>query len=255
MTVSTTKESNKIERKYLYISVICSVVLWKLISVWVGKPVIIPSPEETLDNLIKIIKNPSFSTIMYYSLRRMFVGFTITISLALILGSISGIYKPVYYLLKPIVTIFKSIPTMAVILLAIIWLESEKAPMLVGALVCFPIMYQNVVEGIENADKKLIEMTKLYKISKFKIMKEVYLPSMKTYLLAALSTTSGLNIKIVIAAEVLCQPQISIGTNFQIERSNLNTGGVFAWSIIAIVIASSFDIILKYIKQRSKLGY
>ncbi len=141
---------------------------------------------------------------------------------------------------------------MAVILLALIWLRSEKAPILVAFLVTFPILYQNVVQGIRQVDLKLIEMVNLYGVNKWKILKDLYLPSIRSYLLAGMSTAMGLTIKIVIAAEVLSQPYLSIGTSFQLEKAHLNTAGVFAWSFIAIVLASIFDWIIEGIRYWNK---
>lgn len=252
MRASTIKNSPKDDKRYILLSIVISIILWKIFSLWVGKSIIIPSPEETWSALIEIIKNPQFNIAVYNTLRRIIIGFAFTFTLSVILGMAAGFYSPVYYILKPIVTVFKAVPTMAVILLAIIWLESEVAPILVGFLVTFPLLYQNVVQGIINIDTQLIEMAKVYKISKIKMIKDIYLPSIKSYLLAGISTALGLTVKIVIAAEVLSQPRISIGTSFQMEKSNLNTPGVFAWSIIAILIAGAFDVIIKYAQKNTK---
>ncbi len=255
MRASTIKNKPRDDKRYVLLSIGISIILWKVISLWVGKSIIIPSPEETIVALISIIKNPEFSIAVYNTLKRIIIGFTFTFILAVILGMVSGFYNPVYYILKPVVTVFKAVPTMAVILLALIWLESETAPILVGFLVTFPLLYQNVVQGIVNIDKQLIEMAKIYKVGKIKMIREIYLPSIKSYLLAGISTALGLTVKIVIAAEVLSQPKISIGTSFQMERANINTAGVFAWAIIAIVIAGSFDILIKYAQKNTSGSY
>lgn len=251
MRASTLKNNPRNNKSYVLISIGILIILWKVISLWVGKPIIIPSPEETMVALIRIVKDPESIVAVYNTLKRIVIGFSITSISSILLGVMAGFYEPLYYGLKPIVTIFKAIPTMAVILLAIIWLESEFAPILVGLLVAFPLLYENVVQGIVNIDSDLIEMAKVYKVGQGKMIREIYLPSIKSYLLAGVSTALGLMVKIVIAAEVLSQPRISIGTSFQIEKANLNTAGVFAWSIIAILMAATFDVIVKFIKRTS----
>ncbi len=79
----------------------------------------------------------------------------------------------------------------------------------------FPIICTNVIEGIKNIDIKLIEMAKIYKIKKYRIIREIYLPSMVPFLIAAISTSFGIGWKVVIAAEVLSQPKYAIGTSLQ----------------------------------------
>lgn len=249
MITSIIKNKSYKEVAYTCISVIALIILWKVISVVVGKEIIIPSPESTLERLIFIIKQDNFIPSIMNTLIRTILGFLFAFTLALILGMLSGFFKPVYYLLKPVVLINKAMPTMAVILIALIWLKSEIAPILVGFLVIFPILYSSVILGIRNVDTKLIEMVKMYKLSNTKIIKDIYIPSIKSYLTTAASTAMGLNLKVIIAAEVLSQPRVSIGTSFYIEKVNLNTAGVFAWSIIAILMAGILDGIIKYIKN------
>lgn len=242
----------KKEKKYVVLSIIILIIIWKLIAIWVGKPIIIPSPEATFIELVKIIRSKIFILAVAHTFRRMVIGFVITFVSAVVLGMLSGFYDFIYYLLKPIVTLFKAVPTMAIILLAIIWLKSETAPILVAFLVVFPLLYENVVQGIREVDQHLIEMVRVYKVGRIRVIKDIYLPSIQSYLMAGISTAIGLNVKIIIAAEVLCQPYISIGTSFQMEKSNLNTAGVFAWSIIAIMIVGIFEVMVKLIKRNSR---
>ncbi len=94
-------------------------------------------------------------------------------------------------------------------------------------------------------------MAHVDRVAHYHLVKDIYLPSIKPYLLAALSTAAGLNVKVVIAAEVLSQPAVSIGESFQIARANLDTAAVFAWAIIAILIAASFDYAIKLLSRTS----
>lgn len=241
-------------RIYFMISTVVLVLLWKLIAVYVDSSIIIPSPEETLMNLVLIVRAPEFIPSVINTLIRATIGFSISLFTALVLGVISAWIKVIYILLKPVVLLQKSLPTMSIILLAIIWLDSEKAPIIVSFLVIFPIIYSAVVSGIRGIDPKILEMASVYQLSFYKKLRHIYLPSLRTSLFAVASLALGLNLKITIAAEVLSQPHISIGTNFQIEKSTLNTAGVFAWSLIAVILAGSFDYLLKVIEKRSSHG-
>lgn len=232
-------------RLYTVISIVFIIALWKFISIWVDNSIMIPSPKSTVMEFIKIIRSQNFIIIVLSTLVRVMIGFLISFISALTLGLLSGFFKPVYYLLKPLIVIQKSIPTMAIILLAIIWLKSEKAPILVGILIIFPIIYATVIQGIKSVDIKLIEMAKVYKLSKMTVMKDIYIPSIRSSLISVASATIGLNLKVIIAAEVLSQPSVSIGTSFQIEKANLNTAGVFAWALVSIIIAGGFDLAIK----------
>lgn len=242
---------NKKVKEFLYttLSVCALLVIWKTLSVIVDREILIPSPESTLREMLRISSHPNFLTAIFNTLRRAIIGFFMALGMGVSLGMLSGFYKPVYFLLKPFVLINKAVPTMAMILLALIWLESEKAPILVGFVVIFPVIYENVVQGIKNVDVKLVEMMDIYEVSSLTKLKDLYLPSIRSYLHGATIAAMGLNLKIVVAAEVLSQPRISMGTSFQIERANLNTAGVFAWALITIILAGILEQSLKVLRK------
>jgi NitT/TauT family transport system permease protein len=252
MKISITKSSHKKETAYTLASVLVLLIFWKIISLGVGKEIIIPSPENTLLKMIEIITEESFLLIVWNTFKRVILGFSLALAAGMMLGMAAGFLNPIYYLLRPLVIVYRAIPSMAIILLALIWLESETAPIFVGFLVIFPILYENIVHGIRNVDPKLVEMGKAFKLSKSKMIKDIYIPSMKSYLMSASFMAIGLNLKIIIAAEVLSQPRHSIGTSFYIERANLNTTGVFAWSLIAIILAGITENIIRVFQMKRK---
>ncbi len=235
-------KGNKI---YLIGSIISLIVIWQLAAIIVNKEIIIPTPMQTLNALIEIVSSPHFLTAIAHTLKRVAIAFGFTVALALVLGLVSSFVPALYYVFRPLVVLCKSVPTMAVILLAIIWLRSEKAPVLVAFLVTFPIIYQNVVAGILDVDQKLIEMARSFCVSRRKMIFDIYLPSIRQYLFAGISTALGLTVKVVIAAEVLSQPSKCVGTEFQIYKMQLNTAGVFGWSLIAIVLSAGLDSLVR----------
>lgn len=212
-----------------------------IIASLVDNPVKIPSPLETLKALKIIVTDDVFYIQILTSIKRFLTGFSISLLLGVVLGMLSGFFTPIYYLLKPIVLTQRAVPTMGVILLALIWFNREVAPILVCVLVIFPIIYSAVVSGIRQIDKQLLEMAVIYELSGKRKLRHLYLPSIKSSLLSVASAAIGLNIKINIAAEVLSQPRYAIGTGFQMEKVALNTAGVFAWSIVAILLAGFFE--------------
>ncbi len=238
------------DKLLLFSSIIFLGCLWKILSIRVGAEILVPAPEAILQNISALISDPGFLESVIHTVLRSLVGFGVALVIALIMGIIGGSFKTAYIFFTPIVSVTKATPTMSVILLALIWVHTEIAPVLVGFLVIFPILYGNIVAGIRNVDPKLLEVAKMYKVKKTRVITELYLPSIFSYLLAGASTSLGLNLKVVIAAEVLSQPQMSIGTHLQMEQISLNTAGVFAWTLIAVLISSCFDWGLSVVQHR-----
>ena len=226
------------KRNYIWVTTLIVLLLWGLIAYKVDNEVKMPSPIRTLEALTTIIGDKNFITSVAATLKRSLIGFVIAFSLALVLGILSGVSNGIFYLIRPIVIAGRSIPTMAVILVALIWLGRDVAPVLVSVMIIFPIIYSAVVNGIREVDKKLLEMTRVYKLSRYKKLRYLYLPSIRSSLLAVSAAAISFNFKITVAAEVLGQPGRGIGTGFQIEKMTVNTAGKFAWAIVAIVIGA-----------------
>jgi len=240
-------------RLYTLFSTALVILLWGIFANAVNNSIKIPSPSETVLSFIDIVKSEHFLIEIISSLKRIFLSFIISFFSGIGLGVVAGFVKPVYYLLQPIVLTLRAMPTMGVILLSLIWLNREIAPVLVGILVIFPIIYSSVISGVRNIDKQLLEMTQIYDFGKKKKFIHLYIPSIRSSLVSVSAAAISLNIKVSIAAEVLSQPQYSIGTGFQMEKVALNTAGVLAWSIVAIILAGFSEWLITWILNQKQI--
>lgn len=236
------------DRKLSMISKISLIIIWILISKIVNNEVIVPSIRDTFISMIKIIKEPNFLNIVRYTLLRTLIGFLISLFLAVTTGILSSISKIIYHFMVPVLKFLNSIPTIAIIVLALIWLNNEIVPMFVGFIMVFPVLYETVLNSILNVDPNIIQMAYLYKVHKMGIIKNIYIPNILYNLSSIFNSVLGINLKMVIAGEVLSQPKYAIGSSLQLQRMYLNTSGVFAWIIIILLISVMFDYIVKGIK-------
>lgn len=239
------KKSILKDRKWSIISKIFIIIIWIILSRFINNEVILPSIKSTFISMIKIIKEPNLYNTIKYTLFRTLIGFFISLFLAMVTGVISSISKIVYNLMFPILKFLNSIPTIGIIVLALIWLNNELVPILVGFIMVFPILYEAILNSIINVDKNIIQMANLYKVGQIEIIKKIYIPNILYDLSNLFNSALSINLKMVIAGEVLGQPKYGIGTNLQLQRMYLNTSGVFAWIIIILLISGIFDYIGK----------
>lgn len=237
-------------RTYALISTAVIILLWGILAPIVDNPIKLPAPWETVKAFGMIITDTQFLIRLVYTVLRFLVAFGIAFVSAVILGMLAGFSAPVYYFLRPIVLAQRAVPTIAVILLALIWIGKEIAPVLVCFLVAFPIIYSTVVNAIRNIDSKLMEMADIYHLSKKRKLVHLYLPSIRSALASVSAAVIGLTIKVNIAAEVLSQPRFGVGTEMVIEKMSLNIAGVLAWAIITIILAGSFEWLVKKLFNR-----
>lgn len=48
---------------------------------------------------------------------------------------------------------YKATPVMSIIIIALVWLKSSSVAIFTSILMCFPIIYTNVLSGIKSVDK------------------------------------------------------------------------------------------------------
>jgi NitT/TauT family transport system permease protein len=180
------------------------------------------------------------------------LGFLISCVVGVVLGMVAGFSAPVYWLLQPWVTVIRTTPVMSIVILAIIWFQSDIVPIFVTFLMIFPIIYGNVVAGIKNIDKQLLEMARMYRVKPRRVILELYFPSILPYLMAGASSAMGITWKVIIAAEILSQPVYAIGTSLMLAKIYLETAQVMAWTVVAIVISFTSEYLLNVLENKLK---
>ena len=227
-------KSDKLE---VALSCVILLFLWQIIALKIDNDIYLPTINQVLYSIKEIVLSYRFYLDIIFSISRALLSFFIAIMVALTLGIISYLSRFIRNFIKPITSITQSIPTMIVIVLALIWFDKDNAPFIVGFAMVFPILYDNILDSTLSIDKGILEMANLYKIGiKNKILK-VYIPSITFRLISILGSTFSLALKVVIAGEVYGQPKYGMGTQIQLEKMNFNTPGIFAWIVIVVGIS------------------
>lgn len=238
------------KRSQIFLGAIVLLIIWEIVAIKINKDIYLPRIEDVLISMLEIIKSPEFIKNSLSTLYRTLVSFTGALILSVILGVLSFMYPFFRNLLAPFNSIGKTIPTMILVLLALIWFDKDKAPFIVGFAIVFPILYEGIFNSLKDIDKKILDMCKIYKVSQKEKIKKIYIPVIKFYIMSILISTFSLAFKVVIAGEVHGQPKYGIGTAVQIEKVNFNTVGIFAWIVIIAFISILFEYINKKLLKR-----
>ena len=232
------------------------VILWQALAIYIDeKTMVFPGPIQTIKYTIVLLGRPYTYKCIFNTLLKMFGGFIISFLLALIFGCLSGNFDLFEDLLNPTIITLRSIPTVSLVYLFIVLVGFKMAPMLLVILICFPIIYQGVLEGIKNIPIEIIKASKVdgagFLINTFKVKLPLAIP----YILTAMISSFSLAFKIEIMAEVITGSTFAgIGSAILGARSSNPTDmiPIFAYSLIAIIIMLIIDFIsLKIIKRYS----
>ncbi|WP_020005009.1 ABC transporter permease [Brachyspira innocens] len=235
---------------YILLGIIIFILLWSFVSIKINSEIIFPNIFTIIKKLRDIVLEKSFYKDLMYSIVRVFAAFILSFLSAFLFGVLSGIFLPLRYILMPIINFIRTIPTIPLILVAVIWFDNNTVPIFVSMLVIFPIIYDAITNGIINVDKNLIEMSLSYNVSLKNQIISLYIPSIKPYVLTALSQSMGITWKSILAAEILALPSFGIGSRLYESHLYLDTVSLFAYCLIAVIFNAVFEIIIRITHDR-----
>ena len=231
------------------------IAVWQLIAVLMNKEYILPTPVQAVVRAAEIFSQADSLKAALFTLSRWLLGLAPALLLGITLGAVCVAYPRVGAFFSPVFAVIKSIPIVAVILLALVWFSAPLVPSFAVFLAAFPSAYENSAAGMRNVDRRLVEMAKVYRFSKSKLIFKLYLPSIRPYAVAALKTAAGVGLKAVVVSELVVQPAISVGANMQLARVTLQTDLLVAWTLLIVLTGYLIDLLLGLAERNAAAKY
>ena len=216
-------------------------LVWQIGSMWLGQEILLASPVSVARKLSELLVTQEFWIYVWFSFGRIIGGFLSALAIGALLAILSYRFETVKILFHPLVTAVKSTPVASFIILCLIWIPSRNLAVFISFLIVFPVIYANLLEGLQRTDEQLLEMADVFSIGKGKRALYIYLPQALPYLMTACSLGLGLCWKAGTAAEVIGVPEGSIGEKLYHAKIYLNTPDLFAWTLVIITISFLFE--------------
>ena len=202
---------------------------------------LLASPVQAALRLLELLPSSAFWRAVGNSSLRIFGGFLLSCALALLLASLAAGRPWLRDLLGPPVAVVKAVPVASFIILALVWLDAEALSLFISALMVFPPVYLNVLEGLRQTDPKLLELARVYRIPFRRRVWGVYLPQVLPYFRSAASLALGLCWKAGAAAEVIGLPEGTIGERLYTAKVYYQTPDLFAWTAVILALSAVFE--------------
>ena len=165
---------------------------------------LMPPPSRIGATLWELAQTGELASHAAATLWRVAAGFGLGAAAGTVLGAISGASPVMRRIMDPTLQALRAIPSIAWVPLFILWLgifEASKVA-LIAVGVFFPV-YLGVAAALSGVDRKIIEVGRVFRLSRLQMIRRVTLPAILPAWITALRTGLGLGFMFVVAAEFM----------------------------------------------------
>ena len=210
-------------------------------ALWPHGELLLASPLAALARLAELACTAPFWRTVARSAASILGGFLLSCAAGTVLAALSARWRAAEELLYPLVAVVKAVPVVSFIILALVWLRPSSLPLFIAGLMVFPPVYLNVLSGIRSADRKLMEMARVFRVPLGRQLTGIYLPAVLPYFRSAASLGLGLCWKSGVAAEVIGLSAGTVGEALYTSKVYFLTPDLFAWTAVIVAVSAAFE--------------
>lgn len=226
-------------------------IVWQLVDTLVDNRLILTGPIRTIQALGDQAVKPDFWIICGASFGRIALGFLLSFTVGILLALLSYRVKLVRAFVEPIVSLLRTIPVVTFIIMLLIWVGNQALTIYLSFLIVLPLIYTNMLTGFESVDAQMLEMARVYRLSRWRTFMYVYRPAFMPFLSSSCKISLGMSWKSGIMAEVLATPKPSIGKEMSQARTYLDTPSLFAWTVVVMILSWLFEKVFMALLDRA----
>ena len=209
-----------------------------------------PPPPVVLESAANMWKRGLLQQDVLTTVTRVDEGFAIGSLVAIVLGTLTGLWRRADDALEPTLQALRTVPTLAWAPLLLLWLGIDEPPKvaLVAIGAFFPV-YVNLVAGIHGVDRKLVEVARVYNLSDLAIARRVVLPASLPNLLTGLRLGATQAWLFVVVAEFF---GAAAGLGFRLTDSQQSTRVdlMFVAIVILALLGRLTDSAIRFAERR-----
>ena len=224
-------------RIYTIISIILWLMIWFIGAHFINNELFLPKPLNVLNTLIAMAGTSAFYKSILFTLKGITLGFLIGFGLGILLAVISYLNAFAKSFISILIKGIKSIPIASFVILALFLLSASHLSILISALIVLPVIYTNVLTGLNDTPTDMLEFAKVFHLKPLYKVLYIYIPSIMSPLISACAVSVGYAWKSGVAAEIIGLITGSVGNELYKSKLYLDTPQLFAWTITIIAIS------------------
>lgn len=223
------------------LSALLALIVWQLAAALLDNELLLVGPVEVAGRLLELMATWEFWQAVGFTFSRISLGFLLAFCLALLLAALGARFPVVRVLIQPYMAAVKAVPVASFIVIALLWLSGRRLSVFISFLMVLPVLYANFLQGLREADGKLLEMARVFRMSLWNRIRGIYLPALEPYCLSGCRSALGLCWKAGVAAEVIGVCGGSVGGMLYDAKVYLEIRDLFAWTLAIVLLSLGFE--------------
>jgi NitT/TauT family transport system permease protein len=231
------------------------IAVWQVVATVVHRDFLLASPGAVVHRLGELVVTGGFWGTVATSLSRIVIGFTAAAIVGAVLATLSSASRVADALAAPLIATIRSAPVVSFIILLLLWTDSSRLAAYTSFLMVLPVMYANILAGIRNRDRALLEVATVFRIPWLRRVRAIDVPAVLPFFAAACRTGVGLAWKSGVAAEVIGVAKGSIGERLYEAKLFLESADLFAWTIVIIALSVAGEAVVLWGLRRAQARF
>lgn len=215
-------------------------LIWQLAAWLADSQLLLPGPADALRALLLLLKEKEFYLNAGWTIGRCLMVVALSFAAGVLASWAAYRFSWARRLLSLPVAFLKAVPVMAVVIYIILLADSDWVAVIVGFFLCFPVVYTNLLEGLDSVADEFLELVSICRVKGWAQIRLLFLPGILTQMKAACQLIAGLSWKAVVAAEVLSIPRYSLGYEMVNAKYYLETPALFAYILVIVALSWLF---------------
>lgn len=231
-------------KKNLIFSALALLALWLawIIAYFlVRNDYVLPSFWETFSAMGRLLTEAAFWRAFGNTLLRTLWAFLLSFPIGIGLALLARLFAPLRAFFAPVVSVLRTVPTMAIILVLLIWTNANTAPVLVAFFVLMPAFYAAALAAFDEVHLRYADLIRAFGVKRSRTVLRMYLPLAAPPLLAQTGSMLSMGLKITISGEVLAQTFRSLGGMMQFAQITLEMPRLIALTILAVLLGFALE--------------
>lgn len=225
-------------------------IVWSSVAVAENNEYVVPTVEKTMQELVKLFGEKKFYTALSFTLLRSVIAFLLSFLVSSVLAYFSSKRLWAERIILPIISITRTLPTIAISWLLLFWTDNQIAPVVITMLVVLPTSYTQIKSALDAVNKTSIEAGKVDGAGWFNTFIRIEMPQIAPDLFSVIGSGLALNFKLMVAAEVLTATVKSLGNMINLA-SPFEVARTLALSIVVLVLGLLVEFLFNMLSKKS----